>query len=271
MEHHFEVTIAKDYGIEEAIMLHYFYFWIARNAANEENYHEGLYWTYNTRGFYAEIFIYMSESKVYRVINRLIDEGLLVKGDYNTNRWKRPTWYALTLKGLEYLKEKGYDMTPFGGVLQNDTHVCSKMNNRDGENEQSINNYSNSNTNSNKEIEDTCISSPKKENERFVKPTIQEIQAHILEKGYTFDAEAFYAFYESNGWKVGRNPMKNWKMACTTWAKNRKSNNGNYGTNRSNTEKFYDTIQSANEFSQKLHERVGNQTEMGNGDSDTLW
>lgn len=120
-----------------------------------------------------------------------------------------------------------------------------------------------------KEKEDTIISSKKEK--RFVKPTIQEIQAHILEKGYTFDAEAFYAFYESNGWKVGRNPMKNWKMACTTWDKNRKSNNNNYGSVKSNTEKFIESVKSSNEFSRKLHESVEQQASMDDGDNTALW
>ena len=51
------------------------------------------------------------------------------------------------------------------------------------------------------------------------RPTIEEIKAEIAAKGYTFDAEGFYDFYESNGWKVGRNPMKSWKAACGTWQK----------------------------------------------------
>ena len=118
------------------------------------------------------------------------------------------------------------------------------------------------------------INKPKK-SERFVKPTIEEIQAHILEKGYTFDAEAFYAFYESNGWKVGKNPMKNWKMACTTWAKNRKSNynnNVNYGR-ETITDKIRRTVEEANAFSQQLADRIGNQqqADVCDGDNDEVW
>lgn len=44
-----------------------------------------------------------------------------------------------------------------------------------------------------------------------------------------------------------------------------------YGRPKTNTEKFHDTIKSANEFSKKLHENVGKQTEVGNGDNDALW
>lgn len=110
------------------------------------------------------------------------------------------------------------------------------------------------------EKKDTDVSA-KKESKRFVKPTIEEIRAYIFEKGYTFDAEAFFAFYESNGWKVGRNPMKNWKMACTTWAKNR-NNNNSYGRSKTNSEKFVESVKESNEFSQMLRDQIGREAEV---------
>ena len=51
----------------------------------------------------------------------------------------------------------------------------------------------------------------------FGKPTVEEIAAYVQEKGYDVVPEAFFAFYESKGWKIGRNPMKNWKQAVVTW------------------------------------------------------
>ena len=56
----------------------------------------------------------------------------------------------------------------------------------------------------------------------FSKPTIEELQSYISEKGYHFDAQAFWNFYESKGWMVGKNHMKNWKAACATWEGKRK-------------------------------------------------
>ena len=52
---------------------------------------------------------------------------------------------------------------------------------------------------------------------RFVKPTVEEVAAHVRAKGYTFDPVSFWNYYESNGWKVGRNTMKSWTSACVTW------------------------------------------------------
>lgn len=53
--------------------------------------------------------------------------------------------------------------------------------------------------------------------QKFQKPTLEELKAYIAENRYTFSAEAFMDYYESNGWKVGRNPMKSWQAACRTW------------------------------------------------------
>ena len=61
---------------------------------------------------------------------------------------------------------------------------------------------------------------------KFKKPTLEEVKAYIKEKGYTFDPEAFMSYYDANGWRVGRNPMKSWKAACAYWNKNEKSVKG---------------------------------------------
>ena len=70
---------------------------------------------------------------------------------------------------------------------------------------------------------------------KFKQPTVEEVSAYVQEKGYNVDAEHFVSYYESNGWKVGRNPMKDWKAAVRTWAKNgttqNNRNNGQYITN----------------------------------------
>lgn len=53
----------------------------------------------------------------------------------------------------------------------------------------------------------------------FKKPSVYEVEQEIQAKGYHFDATAFVAFYESKDWMIGKNKMKNWKMAMVTWEK----------------------------------------------------
>lgn len=59
-----------------------------------------------------------------------------------------------------------------------------------------------------------------KKTNRFLKPTIQQLQDFISEKKYSVNAETFFNYYEANGWKVGKNPMKDWKAAVRTWQSN---------------------------------------------------
>ena len=55
---------------------------------------------------------------------------------------------------------------------------------------------------------------------RFKKPTIQEVNEYCIERNNSVNSESFIDFYESNGWKVGKNPMKDWKACVRTWEKN---------------------------------------------------
>lgn len=70
----------------------------------------------------------------------------------------------------------------------------------------------------NTSINNTSIN--KKENikrKNFIKPTIEEITQYCLERNNDINAEAFYDFYESKDWYVGRNKMKDWKACIRTW------------------------------------------------------
>ena len=51
------------------------------------------------------------------------------------------------------------------------------------------------------------------------KPTISEIAAYCTSRNNNIDPETFWNHYESNGWKVGKNSMKNWQSAVITWEK----------------------------------------------------
>jgi hypothetical protein len=80
----------------------------------------------------------------------------------------------------------------------------------------------------NKNIEkEVSNDTSKKKRAKFSKPTVEELAAYAAERGATsFDAQRFYDWYESNGWKVGRNPMKDWKAAVRNWiARDSKRNN----------------------------------------------
>ena len=80
---------------------------------------------------------------------------------------------------------------------------------------------------------------PKRKN--FVKPTVEEIAAYCKEKKYTVNAQQFFNFYESNGWKIGRNAMKSWQAAVQNWNARDKANNKAAGTMWANNSTDADT------------------------------
>lgn len=77
----------------------------------------------------------------------------------------------------------------------------------------------------------------------FKKPTPEEIKLHFSKSGLPMsEAEKFFDYYESNGWRVGKNPMKSWTSAASNWKKNyeqRRFDNYQRGqTNKPNPRNF---------------------------------
>lgn len=69
---------------------------------------------------------------------------------------------------------------------------------------------------------------------KFIPPTDEEVAAYVAEKGYHFNPAQFVPHYQSKGWKVGNQPMKDWRAACRTWEMRWKEKHG---------EQFYYEIQ----------------------------
>jgi uncharacterized protein YdaU (DUF1376 family) len=65
-----------------------------------------------------------------------------------------------------------------------------------------------------------------------IPPDFRFVQEYFNIKGHPEEAERFYNYYQSNGWKVGKNKMKDWKAATRTWLINKKA----YQKNGTNTE-----------------------------------
>ena len=70
-----------------------------------------------------------------------------------------------------------------------------------------------------KEIHSSAKSTTTKR-KRFEKPSISDIKQYCMERNNNIDANQFYDYYESNGWKVGKNSMKDWKACIRTWERN---------------------------------------------------
>lgn len=88
---------------------------------------------------------------------------------------------------------------------------------------------------------DAPTPAPEAKTARFHPPDIAEVKAYFAEKGGTnAQAERFFAYYESNGWRVGKNPMKKWKAAASGWISRDRDQGSGY--NRKPTETVDDQL-----------------------------
>ena len=93
--HNFETRLAKKYGVAEAVMLWNLSYWQNQNEANQRNFHEGRFWTYNSVSAFAEIFEYLSEKQIQRILSKLEKEKVIISGRFNKMKIDRTKWYSV--------------------------------------------------------------------------------------------------------------------------------------------------------------------------------
>lgn len=118
MDHTFNIAVAKKLGIAPAVILNNLYWWIDKNRANDKHYHDGYYWTYNSRKAFVSQFPYLTERQIEYALRKLIDGGYVITGNYNKASFDRTLWYAITKEGYSILQNCKMEETN----LQNGTN-----------------------------------------------------------------------------------------------------------------------------------------------------
>lgn len=96
---------------------------------------------------------------------------------------------------------------------QTETKAEPKQNQTETKHEPNVN----VNVNVNDNVNDNVNANKNKGACRFAPPTLDDVTAYCTERGNGIDPQRFIDYYQSNGWKVGKNPMKDWKAAVRTW------------------------------------------------------
>ena len=222
MQHSFDIEVAKEYGIEEAVILNNLYFWIEKNRANGQHFYDGYYWTYNSVKAFNELFPYMSAKKIRNALNHLSVERILITGNYNKSAYDRTLWYALTQKGKCICLNGQMEMT-------------KKENGNDQKGEPIP--YINTDINSDSNTYIGVKPKAPKETKRFTPPTVDEVKAYCRERNNNIDAEYFVDYYEARNWELNKGrKVKDWKACVRTWEHNNFKRNGkktNIETNQS--------------------------------------
>ena len=132
MEHSFDIEIAKEYGVNCAVILNNLYFWIQKNEANGDHYHDGLYWTFNSVKAFNDLFPYLSEKQIRSALSKLEDDGIIKTGNYNKVAYDRTKWYAITQKGISILTKRQME------INQTDTPIPDINTDKKNTNRESI-------------------------------------------------------------------------------------------------------------------------------------
>ena len=138
MEYGFNIYEAEKYGVDEAIMLKNFKFWIIKNKANNKNEHEididGKIvlrnFTFNSRRAFSELFPFWSEGQIKRILKSLIGQGILITGNFNKKNYDKTLWYALKdeslfIENIESLGRKRPidESEPTNGLVDNNQPI----------------------------------------------------------------------------------------------------------------------------------------------------
>ena len=100
----------------------------------------------------------------------------------------------------------------------------------------------------------------KKTAKRFQKPTLDELIAYKQKANLALvDCEAFYDFYESKGWVVGKNPMKDWQAAMRNWERTERERGGKCKNTPTNASLAARETMVAGEMDDAYFERVANE------------
>lgn len=128
MEHSFDIYHAQHYGLNEAIMIKNFQFWINKNKANGSHQYDERTWTYNSVKAFEELFPYLKPSQIRRCLESLVEQGVLIKGEYNKNPYDRTSWFAFNNESTFLIQQLDLSNLTNGDLKFANSHTDTKPN-----------------------------------------------------------------------------------------------------------------------------------------------
>lgn len=126
--HSFNVSLATRFGLIEAIIIQHSYYWYGLNKDNPDMTKDGRVWFFRSVSQIAEVYPYLTVDKVRRTIDRLVEVGILIKGNYSSDKFKKANWYSLSDEMINIMKGKNaksiqQNAKPLG-KMPNDSAKC---------------------------------------------------------------------------------------------------------------------------------------------------
>ena len=233
LTHSFNVGIAVKYGVNDAIVLSNIFFWVSKNADHAAHYHDVRYWTYNSVKAFAALFPYLTNKQIRGALDRLIRNGLIVKGNYNRNGMDQTAWYAVTDKGYELygqvtphspsrangIAPKGKSNCPVGqmqlppraNAFAPEGRPIPDINT--DEKQSDVNAHGNPDGGDGGEAAGSRSVPVKKG-----APTLDEVRDFVRRKGLRVDADRFFEVNTVRGWVTKDGvPIDDWQRYILTW------------------------------------------------------
>jgi len=152
---------------------------------------------------------------IYDALEELLSENVLqIDGDFLIQKRMEKDGKLSDIRALA--GKKGGDKTL--GKKQNFAQAKNQANTE----------YENENENEDEIDKNNTKTASKK----FSIPSVEEISAYCLERKNSVDPQVFFDFYQSKGWKIGKNQMKDWKACVRTWEKNSNNKNNSNGESK---------------------------------------
>lgn len=106
-KYYFSEIVAKDVGVEEAIMFSNIFFWVNlnKNKNSENHFHEGKYWTYNSVCRFNKQYPFWTVSAIRRILNNLEKKDYIKTGVFNKFGYDKTKWYTIAQKGIDTAKK----------------------------------------------------------------------------------------------------------------------------------------------------------------------
>lgn len=92
--HCYDIRLAGLYGVEEAVLIHHFLYWVKYNARMKKNFKDGRTWTYQSRVEIQAHFPYLNYDRIKYLCEKLVRLGVLVTAKHNKAHFDKTLWYA---------------------------------------------------------------------------------------------------------------------------------------------------------------------------------
>ena len=205
MIHHFDSEVAEKLGVNAAIIVaNLAYLQANREAQGGDKYYiDGRWWVHHTYESLQKVHPYLSLDQLRRTMKRLLEEGAVVRSQPDS--WNRDSYWSVAPEFMQSAKSPDRS-----GEIAGSQSAKSPVVLHDNEH----------------------ITKGRSPSNKFQPPTLEMVTDYCLERMNGVDPERFIDFYESKGWMIGKNKMKDWKAAMRTWARNQRDSNNNQSNQR---------------------------------------